>query len=382
MKIGLLGHGVVGSGVTQITDSCAVKKVRRLEVSRILVKNDWELTDPRCTQNAEDILSDPDIEIIAECMGGLEPAHSFVVQALSAGKHVVTSNKKMFAAYCEELLPLARENGVTIRYEASCGGGIPWISSITRIRRLEAVDSFVGIFNGTTNYILSKMSEDGSEFADCLREAQKLGYAEQNPTDDIEGYDVRYKTAITAMKAFDVAVNAGSIPAYGISNVSGEDIRWASANGYAIKLFGGGTNRPDSVSLWVMPVLVPKTDMFAAISGNYNAAATQSETLGKAIFIGQGAGSLPTAHAVVQDLLDIYQDQDSDIPAPVHKPIDNSAVREVFYIRTSDPDAFRSVKAADAGEHAFLTSELSLDELENCLKGCNDEHVFAAMVRK
>ena len=179
MKIGLLGHGVVGSGVTAITDSCARKKVRRLEVTRILVKDESELTDPRCTLNVEEILQDPEIELVAECMGGLEPAHTMVSRALEAGKHVVTSNKKMFANYCEELFGLAQENGVTIRYEASVGGGIPWMSNLTRIKRLESVLSFRGILNGTTNYILTRMEETGRDFEECLAEAQKLGYAEK-----------------------------------------------------------------------------------------------------------------------------------------------------------------------------------------------------------
>ena len=380
MKIGLLGHGVVGSGVTAITDSCAVKKVRRLEVTKILVKDEWELTDPRCTQNPDDILLDPEIEAVAECMGGLEPAHTFVRRALEAGKHVVTSNKKMFAAYCGELFELARENGVTIRYEASCGGGIPWISNLTRIRRLEPVTSFRGIFNGTTNYILSRMTATGSEFDQNLAEAQKLGYAEKDPTDDIAGYDVRYKTAITAMKAFGVITDASDIPALGIRNAAAEDIRWGTENGYALKLFGAGNDLPDAVSLWVMPVFVSTKNVFAHISDNFNAVESDSKDLGRAMFVGQGAGSLPTAHAMVQDLLDIYQNQDSDMPEAVRKPVCNDSVKAQFYIRSAAPEQFAALKAADAGAHALLTKEISLSELLEVLKGCGDESVFAAMV--
>ena len=380
MKIGLLGHGVVGSGVTAITDSCAVKKVRRLEVTKILVKDEWELTDPRCTQNPDDILLDPEIEAVAECMGGLEPAHTFVRRALEAGKHVVTSNKKMFAAYCGELFELARENGVTIRYEASCGGGIPWISNLTRIRRLEPVTSFRGIFNGTTNYILSRMTATGSEFDQNLAEAQKLGYAEKDPTDDIAGYDVRYKTAITAMKAIGVITDASDIPALGIRNAAAEDIRWGTENGYALKLFGAGNDLPDAVSLWVMPVFVSTKNVFAHISDNFNAVESDSKDLGRAMFVGQGAGSLPTAHAMVQDLLDIYQNQDSDMPEAVRKPVCNDSVKAQFYIRSAAPEQFAALKAADAGAHALLTKEISLSELLEVLKGCGDESVFAAMV--
>ena len=380
MKIGLLGHGVVGSGVTAITDSCAVKKVRRLEVSRILVKDEWEMTDPRCTTNVEDILSDPEIEIVAECMGGIEPAHTFVRRALESGKHVVTSNKKMFAAYCGELFELAKENGVSIRYEASCGGGIPWISNLTRIRRLEPVTSFRGIFNGTTNYILSRMARTGSDFAQNLAEAQKLGYAEKNPTDDIAGYDVRYKTAITAMKAFGAIVDSSEIPTLGIADVSADDIRWASENGYVLKLFGAGRNLDDGVSLWVMPVMTGDQQVFAHITDNFNAVESESPTLGPAMFVGQGAGSLPTAHAVVQDLLDIYQDQDAEAAYAERKTVNNDTVCARFYVRTAKPEAFADVCETSIGNGAFLTKELPLSELLAMMKGCGDEHVFAAMV--
>ena len=382
MKIGLLGHGVVGSGVTSITDSCAGKKVRRLEVSRILVKDEWEMTDPRCTMNVDDIISDPDIEIVAECMGGIEPAHTFVRRALEAGKHVVTSNKKMFAAKCSELLDLARENGVTVRYEASCGGGIPWISNLARIRRLEAVTSFCGIFNGTTNYILSRMTETGSEFDQNLAEAQRLGYAERDPSDDIDGFDVRYKTAITAMRAFGVIADVNDIPTFGIRNAAVADIRWGKENKRVLKLFGAGENLGDAVSLWVMPVFVSTKNVFAHITDNFNAVEADSPTLGKAMFTGQGAGSLPTAHAVVQDLLDIYQNQDSDMPDPVRRPVSADSVKTKFYIRTAKPECFADLKESDAGEHAFLTKEIALSELVNAVKGCGDDTVFAAMVRE
>ena len=343
MKIGLLGHGVVGGGVTAITDSCAVKKVRRLEVTRILVKDESELTDPRCTLNVEEILGDPDIEVVAECMGGLEPAHTFVSRALEAGKHVVTSNKKMFAEFCEELLALAEENSVTIRYEAACGGGIPWMSNLTRTRRLEAVNSFKGIFNGTTNYILTRMDETGAGFAQCLEEAQKLGYAERNPTDDIEGYDVKYKAKLSALKAFDVLADLNEIPMYGISGISETDFAWAKDHGCSLKLMAAGENHGESISLWVMPVILPKNDLFATIPSNFNAMESDSSSLGKAVYVGQGAGSLPTAHAVVQDLMDIYQNQDSTFVPLVKKPVNNDSVKAQFYLHTSDPGAFHEI---------------------------------------
>ena len=381
MKIGLLGHGVVGSGVTAITDSCAVKKVRRLEVSKILVKDESELTDPRCTLNVEDILEDPDIEVVAECMGGLEPAHTFVARALGSGKHVVTSNKKMFAHYCEELFALAEENGVSIRYEASCGGGIPWMTNLARVKRLEAIESFRGIFNGTTNYILSRMAETGSEFAENLAEAQRLGYAEQDPTDDIDAHDVKYKTALTAVKAFNTLVDLDSIPTYGISNVAAEDFSWGKEHGLTLKLLGAGKAGEEAVSLYVMPVFVKSGDIFANVNANYNAVQSDSRTLGEAVYIGQGAGSLPTAHAVVQDLLDIYQGQDSENIAPKHLPVNNDSVKEQFYIRTQRPEVFAEVASETAG-NVIITKEISLSEVNRRISSAEDRSLFAAIVSR
>ena len=381
MKIGLLGHGVVGSGVTAITDSCAVKKVRRLEVSKILVKDESELTDPRCTLNVEDILEDPDIEVVAECMGGLEPAHTFVARALGSGKHVVTSNKKMFAHYCEELFALAEENGVSIRYEASCGGGIPWMTNLARVKRLEAIESFRGIFNGTTNYILSRMAETGSEFAENLAEAQRLGYAEQDPTDDIDAHDVKYKTALTAVKAFNTLVDLDSIPTYGISNVAAEDFSWGKEHGLTLKLLGAGKAGEEAVSLYVMPVFVKSGDIFANVNANYNAVQSDSRTLGEAVYIGQGAGSLPTAHAVVQDLLDIYQGQDSENIAPKHLPVNNDSVKEQFYIRTQRPEVFAEVASETAG-NVIITKEISLSEVNRLISSAEDRSLFAAIVSR
>ncbi|MBR2769893.1 MAG: homoserine dehydrogenase [Solobacterium sp.] len=381
MKIGLLGHGVVGGGVTEITDSCKVRKVRRLEVTKILVKDEWELTDPRCTQNAEEILNDPEIEVIAECMGGIEPAHTFAARALESGKHVVTSNKKMFATCAAELLGLAKENGVSVRYEAAVGGGIPWMSNLERTERLEPVTSFRGIFNGTTNYIISRMEETGAPFAEHLAEAQSLGYAERNPVDDIDGHDVRYKTALTALKAFHTIVNPDDIPAMGIRTISPEDLSWAKEHQMAVRLFGYGKTGEDSVTLWVMPVMISEKEVFADIQSNFNAIESESKTLGKAVFVGQGAGALPTAHAVVQDLLDIYEEKDPRVGELVNLPVDNSEEIWQFYIRTAVPAFFAEIAAEQEG-NVVLTRELSIQEMFDLLKECGDESVFAAVVMK
>lgn len=198
MKIALLGYGTVGRGVDKIIG----ERVDDVEVSRILELPD-RLSDPRMTSEYEDIVSDPEIGIVVECMGGIEPAHAFIMRALEAGKHVVTSNKAVVAAHFAEFAACALEHGVSLFIEASVGGGIPWIAGIEKARRVDEVTSFSGIMNGTTNYIVYAMLKDGADFGEVLAEAQSLGYAERDPSADIDGIDVKNKTVITASVAFD-----------------------------------------------------------------------------------------------------------------------------------------------------------------------------------
>lgn len=305
MQVGLLGHGVVGSGVRRIIDDMNAKKNACLCIKRILVKGENEMVEDRMTRNIDDIILDHDIQLVVECMGGKEPAHTFVERALESRKHVVTSNKKMLASYGDELFELARKNGVKLLYEASVGGGIPWMAEIRRIRRIDDIECFEGIFNGTTNYILSRMDAEGCEFDEMLVQAQSLGYAERDPSDDIDGHDIAYKTALSCLAAFDCYVDPQEIPVWGIRNITKKDMEYANEHGFSIKLLGKGEKKDGILQCSVMPCFVPKGGTFASVPLNYNAISSVSETLGKAVFTGQGAGSLPTAHAVVQDMLDI-----------------------------------------------------------------------------
>lgn len=382
MKVGLLGHGVVGSGVQKIIDLNATEEIEKLEVVKILVKDESEINDPRCTTNVEDILNDPTIDIITECMGGLEPAHTFAKRALESGKHFVTSNKKMFATYCEELFSIAKEKNVAVHYEAACGGGIPWMASLDRTRRVDDIQSYRGIFNGTTNYILNRMSKEGTEFSDMLKEAQNLGYAEKDPSDDIDGFDVKYKVALSAVKAFDVIPDLDAITTYGIRHITTEELKYCHASGLEAKLIGTGINHGDTISAFVLPTFVSKEDVFASIPLNYNVIESNSKTLGPASYIGQGAGSLPTAHAVVQNLVDIEKNQDSKINEKYIKPVDNQLYKGVFYVRTKKPQLFESVVAEKIDGNAFLTKEISLEEIDLACKSVADETLFLAEVKK
>ena len=189
MQIAIMGCGVVGGGIVKLVEEAETSLLQKIKIKKILVHRDEQILDDQYTTDFVEIVNDPEISVVCECIGGVEPAHSYVKRALEAGKHVVTANKKMLAVYAGELFDLARQKGLVLAYEASVGGGIPWIDNIKHIQRLEPVTAFQGIFNGTSNYILSQMAEKDLDFAACLKEAQELGYAEKDPSDDIDGGD-------------------------------------------------------------------------------------------------------------------------------------------------------------------------------------------------
>lgn len=379
MKVGLLGHGVVGSGVRKIIDDSNTKETKDLEVVKILVKDKSEVKESRMTLNPDDVLNDPEIEVVVECMGGIEPARSFALQAMQHGKHFVTSNKKMLAASFKDLYECASQNGVTLHYEASCGGGIPWMANLERTKRVDAITSFRGIFNGTTNYILSRMVNEGKDFDELLKEAQSLGYAEKDPTDDIDGFDVRYKVALSCLKAFDLIVEPSSISMYGIRHITKEDVEYCLKNGYVVKMIGKGVKHGGSVEASVMPMFVKNDDVFASIPLNFNAIESDSETLGKAVYIGQGAGSLPTAHAVVQDVIDILNEEKINSENMVDGNVDNNDTLGVYYIRTVNKDVFLDV-VDKVGDNVIVTKHISLTQLNQLIEKANDETLFVAEV--
>ena len=299
MKIALLGYGTVGRGVDGIIRS----RVPEIEVSRILELPD-RLTDDRMTSDYASILSDESIELVVECMGGIEPAHTFISQALAAGKHVVTSNKAVVAAHFNEFVQLADEHGVSFLIEASVGGGIPWIASIEKVRRIDEVRSFSGIMNGTTNYIIDSMRRDELDFDVALGRAQELGYAERDPSADIDGIDVANKTIISACVAFDVDC-VRDLPVTGIRTLTKADLDFFAARGLTVKLFGRGVSKEGRYAVAVEPVAIPVLSLEAAVPSNFNLVSLEGFTVGPLKFYGQGAGSLPTGNAVVQDVIDV-----------------------------------------------------------------------------
>ena len=298
MKIALLGYGTVGRGVDEIISA----RVPQVEVARILELPD-RLSDPRMTSSFDEIVADGEIELVVECMGGVEPAHTYIMAALAAGKHVVTSNKAVVAAHCAQFASAAQASGVGLYIEAAVGGGIPWIAGIEKARRVDEVTSFSGIMNGTTNYIVDAMRKQGAEFDDVLAEAQRLGYAERDPSADIDGIDVANKTIISASVAFDVACEK-DLPVTGIRTLTKADLDLFAAHGRTVKLLGRGVREGERYAVAVEPVAVPVESLEANVPGNFNLVTLDATTVGELKFYGQGAGSLPTGNAIVQDVLD------------------------------------------------------------------------------
>lgn len=298
MKIALLGFGTVGRGVDQIIS----ERVPDVEVARILELPD-RLADPRMTSSYDDIVADPEIGLVVECMGGVEPARTYIMAALEAGKHVVTSNKAVVAAHFAEFAAASAASGAGLYIEASVGGGIPWIASVEKVRRIDEVTSFSGIMNGTTNYIVDAMRREGADFSEVLAEAQRLGYAERDPSADIDGVDVANKTIISASVAFDVACEK-DLPVTGIRNLRKSDLDLLAGCGRTAKLLGRGVCRDGRYAATVEPVAVLLDSLEASVPSNFNLVTLDATTVGELRFYGQGAGSLPTGNAIVQDVLD------------------------------------------------------------------------------
>lgn len=375
MNVALLGHGVVGRGVDEIVST----RTPTLAVTKILELPD-RCTEPRMTSNFDDILNDEGIEAVVECMGGLEPAHTFIMQALSAGKHVVTSNKAVVAAYFEEFAVCAAEHGVSLFIEATCGGGIPWIAGIEKVRRIDEVESFKGILNGTTNYILDAMHKNDAEFSEVLAKAQELGYAERDPSADIDGIDVLNKTIISASVAFDVACTH-DLPVTGIRTVSKKDMEMLSRHGRGLKLLGHGVCCDGCYAAAVEPVAVAQDSLEANVPDNFNLASVVGATIGELKFYGQGAGSLPTGNAMVQDLLDLEAGRRPSYSFGRELSYDETLISADYIFRTT---AKLDAKAEDFDEGYVIIRNLNAREArELCAQALErDATTFMAAVPK
>jgi homoserine dehydrogenase len=314
--IGLMGLGVVGSGVARAL--IEKKSVLAAEVGcpltlrRVLVRDPGKarpvaLEGDILTTDPKEILSDPEIDIVVELMGGEHPALEYVSELLQRHCYVVTANKEMMAKHGEELLATARDSGVAIMFEASVGGGIPLLMPLQQGLLANEISTIYAIINGTTNYILTRMSSEGTGFAEALKKAQELGYAEPNAANDIDGTDATYKLAILASMAFHAAVRPEDVYSQGIDRLTEADFRYAKELGYEIKLLAIGKQVDGAIEVRVHPAFIPTDFLLAKVSGVYNAVQIEGDLVGKLIFYGRGAGSLPTSSAVLGDVIALGQ---------------------------------------------------------------------------
>lgn len=312
MNIAILGLGTIGSGVYEICNNAKTNETKALHVTHILVRKGKEQTLPQMCDDISIILNDPSLDVVVETMGGIEPAHTYILQALEAGKHVVTANKAVVAAYLKDFNDCARENNVHFYYEASTGGGIPWIAGLEKALRIDHVHEIHGIFNGTSNFILDHMQRYSVSFDEVLKQAQDLGYAEKDPSADIDGYDICNKLKISASIAYNMHVKE-PFPVFGIRNITKKDVQYYKSQGLAVRLIAKTKCIDNHYSCVVEPILFKQTQLEANTLDNYNLITLHGATIGELKFYGQGAGKLATANAIVQDIIDILlQNEHSD----------------------------------------------------------------------
>lgn len=382
MKIAVMGYGTIGSGVVEVLDINQEKIAKRagepVEVKYVLDLRDFPGSpiEDKLIKDYKTIVNDPEVGVVVETMGGVEPAYTFVKAMLEAGKQVATSNKNLVAAKGAELIRIAREHGVNFQFEASVGGGIPIIRPLNKCLTADDIEEIIGILNGTTNYMLTKMSEEGANFDDVLRDAQAKGYAEKDPTADVEGYDPCRKIAILTSMVCGKQVDFEDIHCEGITNITPTDIKYAKAMGRSIKLLAASKKVGDSYSCIVAPFMLPKEHALCGVGDVFNGIFVHGNVLGDAMFYGSGAGKLPTASAVVADVVDMVKHQHTNIfidwSVEKLEILDYKESKAEFFVRTSSYpaavlDAFGHVNYVDAdveGETAFTTDLMKEGEFE------------------
>lgn len=317
IKIGLLGFGTIGTGVVRVFEKNASliekrlgKKLELAKIADLDITTDRGIVPPEgtLTTNVEEVISNPDIDVVVELIGGYEPAKTFILKAMENGKHIVTANKALMAIHGQEILAVAEKNGVEVLFEAAVGGGIPIISAIKENLCANNFSSVLGILNGTCNFILTKMTDEGEDFAPVLKEAQELGYAEADPTFDIEGVDTAHKIALLSALCFGTRVDFDQVYTEGVTRISAIDIQFAKQMGYKIKLLAIGKNDGERIEVRVHPTMIPESYQLAEVDGVFNAVRLSGDFLGPAMLYGSGAGMDATASAVMGDVISIARD--------------------------------------------------------------------------
>ena len=369
MKIGLLGFGVVGRGVYEITQGR-----EDMQVVKVLCLEDINLPDAESVKDIKLITEDPAIDTVVEAMGGLHPAYEFVRAAIEAGKNVVTSNKALVCSFYDELLPLAKEKGVSFRSTAAVGGGIGWLSELERARRVQKINEVGGIMNGTCNYILDNMTRFGLDYADVLKQAQQLGYAEADPSTDVDGIDTWHKVILSSNIAFGVTVDKSTVPVAGIRNIQAQDVENFKAHGLVCKLISTGKRTENGFAAYVQPTLVKEGEPEAAVPMNYNLITFIGETSDRMSFYGQGAGRYPTAYNVVQDLVDVLEGKSFYAPYGEKVAADTS-VELTWYVRGNWQG-----EVAENWGNAVVTKPVAVSQMHAWLK--ENPEAFIAAIRE
>lgn len=402
IAVAIMGHGTVGSGVSEILTTHKQKLFASVG-EEIYIKYILDLRDfpdsplaDKFTKDFNDIKNDMDVRVVVETMGGLHPAYEFVKECLSQGKSVVTSNKELVAAYGAELLEIAKETNSNFLFEASVGGGIPIIRPISQCLVANNVSEIAGILNGTTNFILTKMIVEGMQFDDALKLAQDLGYAERNPEADVEGYDACRKICILASLAFSKHIYPDHVRCEGITHITLDDVRYASIWGGVIKLIGKVKKLENGlVDIIVAPMFIPNSSQLSSIDDVFNGIMVRGDCTGDVVFYGKGAGKLPTASAVVADIIDcvkhlkarkylFWADGDNS------NVLDYKLSKTSMYIRCQSADVDKAKESienifgevsylvkddADKNEIAFVTKEFTFGDIEDGIKKLESENV-------
>lgn len=368
MNIAILGFGTVGYGVYDMASH-----TENLTVKYVLDLKKHEDITAKSVTDIKEILEDSSVDTVVELIGGENPAYSFIKSALLAGKNVITANKLVISKHYEELTALSKQQNVALRYTAAVGGGIPWLVNLERTLRISRVHRVRGIFNGTTNYILDAMHKDGETFEAALKEAQRLGFAEADPSSDIDGLDTQRKIAISANVAFGVLVNPDEINVFGIRSVSAEAVKDCEEHGYVCKLMAKARNKNGAISVWVEPTFVKKTSSYAAVAQNYNRISYDADHVGRGSFSGFGAGRYPTAYTVVGDCIDVANGVKKAYNSnmrPVH--IDNSIVAHRYYVKTTAENDWLKENTESVWRHGVLLKPVSVGKM----------HEMAAEIQK
>lgn len=381
IRISVLGYGTVGSGVVEVLstnkDSITKRAGQEIDVKYVLDLKDFD-GDPIQDKIVHDfniIVNDPEVKIVVETMGGVRPAYEFVKEALLKGKSVCTSNKELVATHGADLLAIAKEKNVNFLFEASVGGGIPIIRPLNQSLTADEIQEITGILNGTTNYILTKMSQEGVGFEEALKDAQEKGYAERNPEADVEGYDACRKIAILTSLAYGMHVNFEDIYTEGITKITDVDIRYAKEVGAVIKMFGTSKKVDNKVFAMISPVMINSKNPLYSVNDVFNGIFVKGNLLGDVMFYGAGAGKLPTASAVVSDVVDAVKHLGTNImqiwSSKQLELADISEAKHRYFVRIPKEDetraleVFGSIQDIDAGvygDFGFITEEMTEKE--------------------